>query len=382
MGATGTGISPPDPGASHLYVHIPFCHHICPYCGFYKHQPGNLANHEFVEAILLDAERRSSDLSKNVKTVFFGGGTPSLLSPTHLERLCRKLAEILPLDQIEEWTLEANPATFSPEKASLIRDLGVTRISLGVQSFQQKTLQTLGRDHSSKEAIESFDTLRNAGFDNVSIDLMFSIPGQTRELWANDLKQAIELEPDHISAYNLTYEEDTEFLARHKSGELDSDEDRDADLFADAISKLTSAGFEHYEISNYARPGFESLHNQAYWAGKDYLGLGPSAVSTIRGTRTTTIADTAAYVKAASSGLSTCSEIEELSPEDLRIERIALQLRTREGIPRSLLPPMAEGQPSPVDALVQEGMVRFECDRLVLTESGKALADPIAAALV
>jgi oxygen-independent coproporphyrinogen-3 oxidase len=289
---------------------------------------------------------------------------------------------MLPLSEVTEWTLEANPATFDLEKAKLMRELGIDRISLGVQSFQQKTLKTLGRDHSRRDAIEAYETLREAGFENVSIDLMFSIPGQTREDWAADLQQAIELEPDHISAYNLTYEEDTEFLARHESGELDTDENRDADLFADAISRLTASGFGHYEISNYARPGFESLHNQAYWTGEDYLGLGPSAVSTLEGTRSTTIADTAAYVKAAKAGLDTRTDIEILSAEDLRIERIALQLRTREGIPVSLLPPAEEGKSNPVDSLVQQGMVRRVSDRIVLTEEGKALADPIAAALV
>ncbi|MDF1849456.1 MAG: radical SAM family heme chaperone HemW [Verrucomicrobiales bacterium] len=366
----------------HLYVHIPFCHHICPYCGFYKHQPGKLANREFVEAILLEAKARTDSAGNRIETVFFGGGTPSLLSPTHLELLCVGLKKSLPLSEVTEWTLEANPATFDLEKAELMRSLGVDRISLGVQSFQPETLKTLGRDHSRDDAIEAYETLREAGFENVSIDLMFSIPGQTRELWSADLEQAIELCPDHISAYNLTYEEDTEFLARHESGDLDTDEDRDADLFADAISRLEAAGFVHYEISNYARPGFESLHNQAYWTGEDYLGLGPSAVSTLQGTRSTSIADTAAYVKAAKAGFDTRTEIEILSAEDLRIERIALQLRTREGVPVALLPRGEESQSNPVDTLIQQGLICLEGDRVVLTQKGKALADPISAALV
>lgn len=361
----------------HLYVHIPFCHHICPYCGFYKHKPGKLANAEFIEAILLEAEKRKSALSAPFTTVFFGGGTPSLLSQTHLTRLCEGLTEIFDLSEVSEWTLEANPATYDLAKAKLMLDLGITRISLGVQSFQEETLKTLGRDHSPTDAISAYETLREAGFKNVSIDLMFSIPGQSLSSWQADLEQAVSLSPSHVSAYNLTYEEDTEFLIRHESGELDSDENRDADLFYNGIDTLEAQGFNQYEISNYALPGFESLHNQAYWAGADYLGLGPGAVSTLGMERSTGLPDTAAYVKAAHAGLETRREIEILSNEDKRIERLALQLRTREGISLDLLP-----EPNPVESLTQQGLVFVENGRLKLTRDGKALADPVSAALV
>lgn len=361
----------------HLYVHIPFCHHICPYCGFYKHKPGKLANAEFVDAILAEAEKRKPQDTQPLKTIFFGGGTPSLLSSKHLTSLCRGLSERFDLSELSEWTLEANPATYDLEKATLMRELGIDRISLGVQSFQTETLKTLGRDHSPDEAIAGFETLREAGFNNVSIDLMFSIPGQELASWEADLAQAVALKPDHISAYNLTYEEDTEFLSRHEEGELDSNEDRDADLFYTAIDTLVPAGFEHYEISNYARPGFESSHNQSYWAGADYLGLGPGAVSTIGMERSTSLPDTAAYVKAAHAGLDTRRDIEILTDEDKRLERLALQLRTREGIPLELIT-----TPDPVASLTEQGLIFIENGRLKLTRNGKALADPVAAALV
>ncbi|MDF1825763.1 MAG: radical SAM family heme chaperone HemW, partial [Verrucomicrobiales bacterium] len=357
--------------------HIPFCHHICPYCGFYKHKPGKLANAAFIEAILLEATKRKPESAKPFRTVFFGGGTPSLLSHTHLTSLCQGLAGIFDLSKVTEWTLEANPATYDHDKAALMLDLGINRISLGVQSFQAETLKTLGRDHTPDAAVSAFETLRKAGFKNVSIDLMFSIPGQNLSSWQADLKQALALKPDHVSAYNLTYEEDTEFLTRHEGGELDSDEDRDADLFYEAIDTLEAAAFSQYEISNYARPGFESLHNQAYWAGADYLGLGPGAVSTLGMERSTGLADTAAYVKAAHAGLDTRREIEVLTAEDKRLERLALQLRTREGIPLDILP-----TPNPVESLIQQGLVRVENGRLKLSRDGKALADPVSAALV
>ncbi len=361
----------------HLYLHIPFCHHICPYCGFYKHKPGNLANREFVDALLTEAERRSGGERLAPKTVYFGGGTPTLLSPALLERLMLGLAELFDLTTVSEWTLEANPATFDLEKAKRMRELGANRISLGVQSFQPEILKTLGRDHSPDEAVVAYETLRSAGFANVSIDLMFSIPGQTMALWQADLEQAVALRPDHFSAYNLTYEEDTDFLTRHQSGELDTNEDRDADLFYQAIDFLETSGYAHYEISNYARPGFESQHNRSYWAGADYLGLGPGAVSTIAGQRWKTLPDTAAYIRATKAGLDTRTDIEVLNDEDRRTEAIALRLRTREGVPMTLLPSL-----DPVESLIEQGLVEQKNGYLVLTRSGKALADPIAGELV
>lgn len=360
----------------HLYLHIPFCHHLCPYCGFYKHTPGNLANRAFVDAILAEADRRGAS-SLAPETVYLGGGTPSLLSPTLLERLLRGLADRFDLSQVGEYTMEANPATYDLEKARLMRGLGVDRISLGVQSFQASVLKTLGRDHTPEEAIAAFQTLRDAGFTNLSLDLMFSIPGQDAALWQADLDQAIALAPEHFSAYNLTYEEDTEFLTKHQKGELDSDEDRDATLFYEAIDRLEAAGYNHYEISNYARPGFESRHNRAYWAGADYLGLGPGAVSTMNGERWKTLPDTAAYVRATRSGIDTRVEIELLTEEDRRLEAVAMRLRTQEGAPLDLLP-----SPDPVESLIQEGWVLVENDHVRLTRDGKALADPIAGMLV
>jgi oxygen-independent coproporphyrinogen-3 oxidase len=360
----------------HLYLHIPFCHHLCPYCGFYKHTPGKLANRDFVDAVLAEAERRGAS-SLAPETVYLGGGTPSLLSPTLLERLLRGLADRFDFSQVAEYTMEANPATYDLEKARLMRELGVDRISLGVQSFQGSVLQTLGRDHTPDEAIAAFETLRDAGFENLSLDLMFSIPGQDLALWHADLDQALALAPEHFSAYNLTYEEDTEFLTKHQQGELDSDEDRDATLFHAAIDRLEGAGYAHYEVSNYARPGFESRHNRAYWAGADYLGLGPGAVSTMNGERWKTLPDTAAYVRAVKAGIDTRVEIEILTTEDRRLEAVAMRLRTREGVPLDLLP-----TPDPLGSLIEEGWVAVVNDHVVLTREGKALADPIAGMLV
>lgn len=361
----------------HLYVHIPFCRRICPYCGFYKHTPGDLANRAFVEAVLKEADSRTGELDASIRTIYFGGGTPSLLSPALLERLCQGLAERFDFSGVLEWTIEANPETFGEAKAAGMRELGIDRVSLGIQSFDPEILQTLGRDHSPEEAGQAYDALRAAGFDNVSIDLMFSIPGQSLQSWQCDLDTAASLDPDHISAYNLTYEEDTEFLERHEAGQLDTDENRDADFFHQAIDFLESKGFEHYEISNYAKPGRESLHNRAYWEGANYLGLGPGAVSTIDGKRWKTLPDTAAYVRALTEGADVRTEREILTSAQLQMERLALLLRTREGAPIGLVP-----EPNPVESLIEQGLICLSGDRLILTRKGKALADPVAAALV
>jgi len=360
----------------HLYVHIPFCRHICPYCAFYKHTPGRLANRAFVDALLAEARQQAESHRPRFETVYFGGGTPTLLSSSHLARLCSGLAGVLDFSTVREWTVEANPATFDLAKAGMLREQGVTRISLGTQSFQAPTLATLGRDHSPDDAIAGFRILREAGVANLNVDLMFSVPGQSLDDWRRDIETVSALAPEHVSAYNLTYEEDTEFLERHRRGELDADEDRDAALFHAAAAAFEESGFRHYEISNYAKPGFESLHNRAYWLGEDYLGLGPGAVSTVAGMRWTNLPDTAAYVAALTEGRSVRTSEESLSAEDRRLEAIGLRLRTAEGLPLRYIEDRDR-----LLALLDEGLLVQRDGHLLLTSSGKALADPIAGML-
>jgi oxygen-independent coproporphyrinogen-3 oxidase len=361
----------------HLYVHIPFCHRICPYCGFHKHTPGGHDLGRFVEAVLAELAHRSAIFPLELDTIFLGGGTPTLLSRTHLDRLLTGLGEIAP--SVTEWNVEANPATFGPEKAALLRERGVTRVSLGVQSFDAPTLETLGRDHSPDEAAESFGVLRTAGIPSVNIDLMFAIPGQSLASWEATLDRAIALGPDHLSAYNLTYEEDTPFLDRFREGKFRQDADEDAVFFNRAMDKLAATGFEHYEISNYARPGHRSRHNQAYWRGHDYLGLGPSAVSTVGDTRWKNVPDTALYVKLMEAGTpsAAATDIETLDEGARRIERVALELRTAEGMPVEYLQ-----DPSILATLEDEGLLALCADHVVLTKKGMPLADEIAGYLL
>lgn len=298
-----------------------------------------------------------------------------MLSPTHLRKLFTGLSEIHDLGAFDEVTLEANPATFDVAKAQLFRDLGVTRVSLGIQSFTPHVLKTLGREHSAEEAAAAVGILREAEVAAVNIDLMFSIPGLSIDDWRQTLEMAISLKPDHISAYNLTYEEDTAFFESLKKGELDNDEDRDASQFLLAHELLTAAGFEHYETSNYARPGHRSSHNRGYWRGEDYLGLGPSAVSTLQSVRTKNVPDTADYVRMVGSLGNAVVESETLDAEQLRLERIALMLRTEEGLPRALVDDAA------VDHLIELGLAEVRGGNVVLTLAGSPLVDPIAGEL-
>lgn len=365
----------------HLYLHIPFCHRICPYCSFYKHTPGATDLGAFIEAILAEAEARTGHLPAGgaVKTVYLGGGTPSMLSPRHLSTLLHGLRDRFDYADGAEVTLEANPATFTARTAGLYRELGVTRVSLGIQSFDPEVLSTLGREHTAEQAVESFALLREAGMPAVNIDLMFSIPGQSRKSWQDTLATAVDLQPDHISCYNLTYEEDTPFFEMLAQGEMADDDERNADFFRLADSFLAGHGFHHYETSNYARTGFESAHNQAYWEGADYLGLGPSAVSTVAGRRWQNAPDTARYLEMIRAVGHAKVDEEEIGEEEYRTERVALLLRTSRGLPLKFLTDPA--RPA-VDRLQAQGLAVTAGGRLRLVGDGPLFVDSIAAELI
>lgn len=364
------------PTALLLYLHIPFCHRVCPYCSFYKHTPGGTPIPRFIDAVLAETRAR---VKEQPRTMYLGGGTPSMLSPAHLRRLFSGLADIIDFPALEEVTMEANPATFDERKAVLFRELGVRRVSLGIQSFSAPVLKTLGREHDPAQAAEAVRILRAAGMPQVNIDLMFSIPGQKYDEWRNTLETAVALGPDHVSAYNLTYEEDTAFFRSLLRGEMDENEDRNADMFRLAEEILTASGFAHYETSNYARPGAESSHNRGYWRGEDYLGLGPSAVSTVDRVRSANVADTAAYVARVEAQGHARESAEALDDEAWRLERIALGLRTREGISSGLLDPHGRARAM---VLAGHGLLEMAEGGIRLTSKGGALVDAIAGELV
>ena len=361
----------------HLYIHVPFCHRICPYCAFFKHTPGRSDIRGYAQAVGIEARMRLPQGSAP-STIYFGGGTPSMLSPTHLDILVSGLRDWLDLSQVQEWSFESNPATFTAAKVQHWREVGINRVSLGVQSFDPGLLKLLGREHSPADVAESIRLLREAGIPQVNIDLMFSLPGQTLQQWEHTLQGAINLQPDHISTYNLSYEEDTDFF-RHYGAEA-GDEEADVAMFSLANDMLTAAGYRHYEISNYARPGCESLHNLACWHGEDYCGLGPGAVGTMMGIRYCNAGDTAAYTAALQNGKLPPGTVETLDPATRRTEMLGLLIRTDEGIPA----PMLRIQDSDFIAMLQnEKLATVSADgRLILTRAGRLVADEIAVGLI
>lgn len=363
----------------HGYVHIPFCHRVCPYCSFYKHTPGATDMRAFVEAVLTEARMRSELHPCQFETLYFGGGTPTALSLGHLDHLINGLRDIFDLSQLREFTFEANPRTVPAAKAELLRKHGVTRVSLGVQAWDEATLATLGRDHSPQEAETTYRTLRATGFDSVNLDLMFSIPGQSLDTWKATLQRSIDLAPDHLSAYNLNYEEDTEFFERLARGRYREAPEQDADFFHTALEQLEAAGYAHYEISNYARPGHESQHNAAYWFGKDYLGLGPGCTSTIAGLRWQNVRDTTSYISQLQTGKLPATDHETLTAEERRTERFGLELRTRQGLPLDLIEP--DRLPL-LQQLATDNLLSIQDQHIRLTRLGKPLVDSIAVALL
>ena len=362
----------------HLYVHIPFCARICPYCAFYKERADSSQTQRFCEALLSEVDERRTRLRVAPETIFIGGGTPTALTTAQLGYLLGGFRDRLNLSAMREWTVEANPGSVSPRKADLLRSLGVNRISLGVQSWDDELLKLLGREHDAAQAEASFHLLRDAGFTNVNIDLMFGLPGQTLAQWEATLKKTVALGPEHISTYCLTYEEGTEFFARQVRGEFREDSDSDARFLESAMVMLESAGFEHYEISNYARNGYASAHNRGYWAGEDYLGIGPSAFSTVGLERYQNVSDYRIYSDLVLAGRSPINSTEALTAEIKRGERIALSLRTMRGIPSVEL----NQWPNERREFEELGLLREVEGNCVLTRRGKLLADSVAEAFI
>jgi oxygen-independent coproporphyrinogen-3 oxidase len=304
----------------HLYVHIPFCPRVCPYCCFHV-VPVNKRQMQRFTGNLLEEFKVIGDGSA-WDTVYLGGGTPTVLPVESLERL---LGTILGGERECEVTVECNPGTLSPRKAATLVTGGVNRFSIGIQSFDPSVLARLGRGHSVAAARQCVDIARTAGCANLNVDIMFGVPGQTLESWRETLRNAVALGPEHVSCYALTYEEDTEFFRRHQRGELASDREMEAQMYRMAREELGAAGYLHYEVSNYARPGFECRHNQAYWRGADYRGIGPGAVSTVGGERRRN-------GRMDEDGNWTLEETEPLDLKTRAAERMALGLRTSEGV--------------------------------------------------
>jgi oxygen-independent coproporphyrinogen-3 oxidase len=369
-----------------LYVHIPFCVRKCYYCDFHSGPASEDIREQYVAA-LVEEIRWSPWRGQAARTVFFGGGTPSELDTARLARIVAALRESFAFSGAAspEWTIECNPGTVSPEALAGMRAMGFDRISLGVQSFHDHHLKAIGRIHTAAEAVEAVSWARRAGFRRLNLDLIFCLPGQTLAEWQRDVEQALALEPEHISLYNLTIEERTEFGRRHRMGLLaQPDEDLSADMYEWVIDRCARAGFSQYEVSNWALAGEECRHNQIYWRQEPYVGFGLSAASYIDGVRWTNGTAMSRYLATAPGGLPERATEEQLPPVAACGEAMMLGLRTREGIDVAeagarLGVNVEQVFGTAIDRLEADGLLTRSGSRLRLTHRGLMLANAVCA---
>lgn len=316
-----------------IYIHIPFCKQRCNYCAFYSSTLYNIKE-EYADAVCKELQtRRDYVKGEEIKTIYFGGGTPSTLPMELLKKICDTIYAGYTVCDNAEVTIECNPDDLTEEFLAKLRSLPFNRISMGVQSFDDAQLKRLGRRHNADKARQAVRNARAAGYDNISIDLMFALPGSTPTEWEHTIDEALSLQPEHISAYNLMYEDDTPLHRALQRGDFEElSEEENVEQFQMLISKMKEAGYRHYEISNFAKPGCESRHNSSYWNDTAYIGCGAAAHSYDGNSREWNIADIKEYIKGMASGARNY-EIEHLTEEERYNDTILTRLRTADGIP-------------------------------------------------
>ena len=385
--------APPDLAAlpaatpAGLYVHVPFCFHKCHYCDFYsitRQTPERMGR--FVDLVLREAELwGKSAVTLRPRTVFFGGGTPSLLPPGEMRRLLDGLRERFDLTGVEEWTVEVNPATADVEYLRMLVAGGVDRVSFGAQSFDSRDLKMLERHHAPGDAARAVGMAREAGVPRMSLDLIFAVPGQTLDGWRRNLNAALALGLTHLSCYGLTYEPNTPLAVRRRLGRVTAAaEELELAMFAETRRVLRDAGLPAYEVSNYAAAGDESRHNLGYWHGDGYVGLGPSAASHVEGHRFRNEPHLGRWEAAVQGGRLAIIEAEQLSPREREGELAWLNLRTTAGIDvrdfrHRTGVDARERLRKPLDEMVDAGLVEDVGSHLRLTERGWPVADGISA---
>ena len=362
-----------------LYVHVPFCASTCDFCAFYQTAPTAAGVQQFLESVAREAELVVWD--RPVTTVFWGGGTPGLLAPRDLERLAEIVRARLG-GAPREWTVELAPGSVTEARLRVLREAGVTRVSLGVQSFQPELLDALGRQHSREQIYRAYDLVRSAGFPVVNLDLMFALPGQTAAEWAGDLREAVGLSPDHVSTYCLTFEEDTKLWVKLSQGRVKLDPDNEAALYQATWSQLADCGYAQYEISNFARPGRECRHNLNTWRMHEWVGLGPSAASQQGGERGSNIADLAEWTARVAAGRRVTEDRVTLTPALLAEDALIFGLRMNAGVDLAPWRARAPEAPWPViedtlATLAAGGLLEREGDRVRLTQRGRLIADAV-----
>lgn len=369
-----------------LYFHIPFCKQACHYCDFHfstnQTLKSELVNHLTAE-LILQKDYLQGEL---IETIYLGGGTPSLLDAQELDFLLTSVQKNYQVAPNIEVTLEANPDDLTPKKLSEMKSAGVNRLSIGIQSFDETVLKFLNRAHTATEALGCAENARKAGIQNISIDLIYSIPGQNEETLKSNLATALTLQPNHISAYSLTVEEKTVFGRWASKGKLKAmEEDQSAQQFELVMDLLIKNGYQHYEISNYCLPGFQSKHNTSYWKGKKYLGLGPSAHSYDGATRQFNISNNHLYIKSIEKGI-VPFEREELTNENKINEYLFTSLRTEWGCNLNYLKEqldydlVVQNKPY-LNQLLASNLIELRSDTITLTRAGKLLADRISSDL-
>ena len=370
-----------------IYVHVPFCAKSCGYCRFYKRSPaaGDMDAYALAVGNELDLLRREN--GGNVPrpdTMFWGGGTPSSLSERHIERLAKILEPVLPK---KEWTAEVSPTGLSAAKLALLKGVGVTRISMGVQSFSEKTLNTLGRAHSLKATMDAIEKIDAAAFENFSIDLIFGSPGQTMDEWEFDIKKAASMPVNHISAYCLEFESGTSCCAGRAAESEYAKREREGDFLETAMELLPSLGFKQYEISNYSKPGGECLHNLSTWNMAEWIGLGPSAASQWRGLRRRNAPSFEEWQKGILNGSPSYEDVVELDDEEMFSSALIFGLRMNAGVDMAEISarfPKADAAKyaDTLEFLRTQGLLEFRGNIVRLTKEGRLVADSVAVELL
>lgn len=368
-----------------LYVHVPFCATTCDFCAFYQTVPKGDAVTRYLEGIEAEAGLVNW-ANRPVATAFWGGGTPGLLKPAELERLGRTMRRFG--GQPIEWSVELAPATVTQDRLAVLKDLGVTRISLGVQSFNEALLDALGRQHTPSQVYSAYELIRAQGFASVNTDLMFALPGQTEEQWRADLDEAMRLAPDHLSTYCLTFEEDTALWVKLAQGKVKLDANKEALFYQRTWDYLAAAGYAQYEVSNFARPGHACRHNLNTWSMYEWVGLGPSAASQHDGWRAANPPDLGQWMSDVAAGRRATSDRVALTPELLAADAVIFGLRMNEGVS---LPRLRRRFPQAYWPGLEDLLPRLLFDRLLeatpegrihLTSSGRLLADAVGAEIM
>jgi oxygen-independent coproporphyrinogen-3 oxidase len=368
------------PNPKSAYIHVPFCARRCGYCNFTLVAGRNDLIPAYLEA--LETELRQLEEPRPVDTLYIGGGTPTQLDIDSLQQLLQIVLHWFPPHRDPEFTVEANPADLTAAQIAVLTEAGVTRVSLGAQSFDDAKLRTLQRDHTASDIQRAVPLVREHG-QQIALDLIFAVPGETLRTWHRDLDHAVNLGVDHVSTYGLTYEKGTEFWTRRHKGQLQpAAEEDELAMYEAAIDKLTAAGFEHYEVSNFARPGCRSRHNEAYWTGGGYYAAGPGAARLVGDVRQSNHRSTTTYIRRLASGASPVAEVERLSAEDLARERLIFGLRRLEGIDEIEFQRQTGFE---VDRLagpavrrhVGQGLLSRQSRRLRLTRRGLFVSDSI-----